>query len=138
MELKEMTQGDWAFVLGTGSHITEAALRDLLGTRSGFVLWEEARPVGWMHHCLLWGKLPFLNLLYVLEGWRGRGFGTQAMAAWEKEMKNRGFEMVLVSTQADETAQHFYRKLGYVDCGGLVFQDTPMDQPMELFFRKVL
>ena len=138
MELREMTQQDITFVMGVGSHMKEAALQDLLGTRSGFVLWEGAKPVGWMHHCLLWGKLPFLNLLYVLEGWRGRGFGTQAMAAWEKEMKNRGFEMVLVSTQADETAQHFYRKLGYVDCGGLFFQNTPFDQPTELFFRKVL
>ena len=69
---------------------------------------------------------------------RGKGFGRQAMAAWEEEMKTRGYEMVLLSTQADESAQHFYRKLGYLDCGCLVFQNTPLDQPMELFFRKVL
>ena len=53
-------------------------------------------------------------------------------------MKERGYKMVLLSTQADETAQHFYRKLGYVDCGALIFQNTPFDQPTELFFRKVL
>ena len=30
-----------------------------------------------------------------------------------------GYGMVLTSTQVDEDAQHFYRKLGYKDCGGL-------------------
>ena len=138
MELREMTRQDKAFVMGIDSHMEEAALRDCLLTQSGFVLWEAGQPVGWMHHCVLWGKLPFLNLLYVLEDRRGKGFGRQAMASWEEEMKKRGYEMVLLSTQADESAQHFYRKLGYLDCGCLVFQNTPLDQPMELFFRKVL
>ena len=53
-------------------------------------------------------------------------------------MKALGFDTVLVSTQADESAQMFFRKQGYVDCGGLVFQGTPFPQPMELFLRKVL
>ena len=57
---------------------------------------------------------------------------------FEKEMKKQGYKMTLISTQADEDAQHFYRKLGYIDCGGLIFHDTPFDQPMEMFFRKVL
>ena len=53
-------------------------------------------------------------------------------------MKQQGYKMTLISTQADEEAQHLYRKLGYIDCGGLVFNHTPFDQSMELFFRKVL
>lgn len=82
--------------------------------------------------------MPFLNLLFINEGSRGKGFAKQAMAGWENEMRRQGYKLVLVSTQADEGAQHLYRKLGYIDCGGLVFQGTPFDQPMELFFRKVL
>ena len=31
-----------------------------------------------------------------------------------------------------ESAQSFYRKLGYVDCGALVLHDTPLEQPMEI------
>lgn len=38
----------------------------------------------------------------------------------------------------DESAQSFYRKLGYVDCGGLVFNGTPFEQPMEMFMRKII
>lgn len=138
MELLPMTDADKAFVMGIDTHVDGAEFRNRVMGKSGFVLWENGRPVGLMSHCVLWDKLPFLNLLYVLEGERDRGFGKMAMEAWEAEMKNRGYKMVLLSTQADETAQHFYRKLGYVDCGCLVFQNTPFDQPTELFFRKVL
>ena len=138
MELRQMAEGDRDFVLSIDTHGDNAAFDNRVLTQTGFVLWEGEEPVGIMHHCVLWDNLPFLNLLIVQKPYRGRGFGTQAMAAWEEEMKNRGFKMVLVSTQADETAQHFYRKLGYVDCGGLFFQNTPFDQPAELFFRKVL
>lgn len=38
----------------------------------------------------------------------------------------------------DESAQSFYRKFGYVDCGGLVFNGTPFEQPMEMFMRKII
>ena len=30
------------------------------------------------------------------------------------------------------------RKLGYIDCGSLLFTGTIFDQPMEMFMRKVL
>lgn len=138
MELRLMTRQDKALAMGMDAHMDESDFQNRVLTKSGYVLWEGEQPVGLMHHCVLWDNLPFLNLLYVLENQRGKGFGTQAMAHWEREMKDQGYKMVLLSTQADESAQHFYRKLGYVDCGSLVFQNTPFDQPAELFFRKVL
>ncbi len=49
-------------------------------------------------------------------------------------MKQKGFNMVMTSTQADEGAQHFYRKLGYQDAGCLLL-DT---QPLEIFLTKPL
>ena len=138
MQLLPMTDEDMDFVMRIDTHVDASGFRSRVEGKSGFVLWENGQPVGLMHHCVLWDKLPFLNLLCVLEGERGRGLGTIAMESWEAEMKKRGYIMVLLSTQADETAQHFYRKLGYVDCGCLLFQNTPYDQPTELFFRKVL
>lgn len=138
MDLKPMTPQDSGFVLRVDTHASEDSFQNRVLTQSGYVLWEGAQPVGLMHHCVLWDKLPFLNLMYVVEEYRGRGFGTRALAQWEEEMKKRGYQMVLLSTQADESAQHFYRKQGYADCGGLIFQNTPFDQPTELFFRKVL
>lgn len=40
----------------------------------------------------------------------------------------------MTSTQSDETAQHFYRKLGYVESGSLLFEN----EPLEIIFRKSL
>ncbi len=42
------------------------------------------------------------------------------MSLWEAQLIQAGHGMVLVSTQSDESAQHFYRKLGYRDCGYLL------------------
>ena len=44
--------------------------------------------------------------------------------------------ILLTSTQVDEEAQHFYRKLGYKDCGGFVIDVPGYEQPMELFMIK--
>lgn len=49
-------------------------------------------------------------------------------------MKQKGFKTVMTSTQSDEDAQHFYRKLGYRDVGCLLL-DT---QPLEIILIKAL
>ena len=54
---------------------------------------------------------------------RKKGYGKRLMAHWEADMKSKGYEITLTSTQVDENAQHFYRKLGYKDCGGLFLKD---------------
>lgn len=36
-------------------------------------------------------------------------------------MKTKGHRCLLTSTQADEDAQFFYRKLGYKDTGAILF-----------------
>lgn len=59
------------------------------------------------------------------------------MIHWENEMRSLGFKMVMTSTQADEQAQHFYRKLGYVDRGCLILDNTPFKQPQEILMIKV-
>jgi hypothetical protein len=53
---------------------------------------------------------------------------------WEQEMLARGFDCALISTQVDETAQHFWRKLGYADCGSF----SVRGKPSELFMQRAL
>ena len=48
---------------------------------------------------------------------------------WEDFLRENGYRIAVLSTQVDERAQFLYRRLGYVDCGGLVFHGTPYDQP---------
>lgn len=53
-------------------------------------------------------------------------------------MRNHGYKMVMTSTQVDEEAQHFYRKLGYVEKGSLFLDNTPFEQLQEMFMIKIL
>lgn len=138
MEVKYVEMKDKDFVMSIDQHVKDISFQNRVYTKSGYVLWEKDRPIGLMVHCILWDNLPFMNFIYVEEAYRGRGFASQAITFWENDMKNQGYQMVLISTQVDEDAQHLYRKLGYIDCGGLLFAHTPMDQPMEMFMRKIL
>lgn len=67
---------------------------------------------------MFWDEIPFMNMLYFLEEYRGKGYGTQMVKFLENEMIKLGYDKVMTSSQANEFAQHFYRKLGYQDAGG--------------------
>lgn len=138
MIVKYMKKQDKLFVMSIDKHVTDIGYEKRVYTKTGYVMWEKDMPIGLMHYSVIWDNLPFLNLLFVDEKYRNKGFASQALAFWEEDMRQQGYKMTLVSTQVDEGAQHLYRKSGYIDCGGLVFHNTPFDQPMEMFFRKVL
>ena len=89
---------------------------------------------GWLRYNLFWDSIPFVNLLFLLDDFRGQGYGKELMLYWEHEMASRGFQWVMTSTQANECAQHFYRKLGYEDAGGFL----PPGEPLELVLMKKL
>ena len=67
-----------------------------------------------------------------------QGCGRMLMEHWEEDMKSLGYQMVMTSTQIDEDAQHFYRKLGYIDCGNLTIDYPGLAQPLELLLSKAI
>lgn len=103
-----------------------------------YILSDGDKPIGIMRYNFAWDIFPFLTLIHIKEAYHFKGFGKQAIQYWEEEMRNLGFKMVLTSTQANEEAQHFYRKLGYIDKGCLLLDNTPYAQPAEIFLVKVL
>ena len=138
MQLKYLQESDWSFAVQLDSHMNERAYMHHVQTGTGCIIWDEDVRIGLLHWCIFWDHIPFLNFICILPEYRNRGHGSRALNSWETEMREAGFKMVLVSTQADEQAQFLYRRQGYVDCGGLVFTGTPFAQPTELFLRKVL
>ncbi len=106
--------------------------------KQGYVLLKNNKPIGLLRYNLFWDNTPFCTMLFIDFRFQGKGYGTKLMKYWENDMKSQGYGMVLTSTQVDEEAQHFYRKLGYKDCGGLVVDIQGYEQPMELFLIKAL
>ena len=127
-------EGDLAFLLTHDRHIAPEEIKSSLA-RGRYLLCElDGRIVGWLRWNLFWDNTPFLNLLYLLEDFRGQGYGRALVEVWEDEMRRAGYDTVLTSTLSDETAQHFYRKLGYVDAGALLLPR----EALEILFRKQL
>ena len=106
--------------------------------RRGHIISVDNTPIGIMRYNLMWDNTPFLTLIYILEFCHGKGYGKQAMLFWENEMKELGYKMTMTSTRVDEEAQHFYRKLGYMDRGSICLDATPFAQAQEMFMLKVL
>lgn len=137
--LRPLLEKDYEFVKKLLPRMTEEIFaEDLKQTSNYIILDEEAKECGLLLTTLLWEKLPFIQHLIIDESKRNRGYGSKALQDYEDKMKKQGYKMVLLSTQADQKAQFLYRRLGYKDCGALFFENTPFDQPAEIFFKKSL
>ncbi len=131
-------EADRAFWLSLDRHLSEAEFVRKVRDGMGVVLTLDGAPAAILRWSLFWDSIPFCNLLYVAEGARRRGYGKALVSQWEREMRAKGYGLVMTSTQADEEGQHFWRKLGYRDCGGFLLPFPGYEQPLELMLAKPL
>jgi ribosomal protein S18 acetylase RimI-like enzyme len=137
-EIRYVSEADKLFWFSLDSHISESEFELKVRDKRGYVIRNYNAPVGIMRYNLFWDNMPFLTFIYLKEAFQGKGFGRRAMQFWENEMRGLGYKMVMTSTQTDEQAQHFYRKLGYMDRGCLILDGTPFTQPLEILMLKIL
>jgi len=138
ISIQYVTAQDKEFWFSMDGHTSEDGFHLNVFGKLGYVIFEDEVPIGVLHYSLLWDNMPFLNFINIKPEYRKLGYGKFAMEYWESEMLIKGYKMVLLSTQVDEEAQFFYRKLGYQDCGCLVLNNCPLEQPMEMFLYKIL
>ena len=136
--IKYVKESDKDFWYTLDKHLPASEFSKKMRDKMGYVIYEDDIPVGLLRYNLFWDNTPFLNLIFIDREQQKKGFGKKLMEHWEKEMKELGYGMVMVSTQVDEEAQHFYRKLGYKDSGSLVIDVAGYEQPMEMFMIKAL
>jgi ribosomal protein S18 acetylase RimI-like enzyme len=125
---------DLDFLAGEDHHVDRDVIREKVAHREVMVAYVEDRRVGLLRYGYLWDEIPFMNLLWVEEESRGKGYGTQLVSFWEREMRKLGHDSVMTSSLSNEHAQHLYRRLGYVDVGSLLMPD----EPLEIVFLKEL
>lgn len=134
MKIRLAEKRDLDMIAGHDAHIRKEELEHLIHLRRVYVAEENDSFAGWLRYNLFWDNTPFMNLLYVLEPFRGRGYGRELVLHWERAMKEENYPAVMTSTASDEYAQHFYVKLNYKAVGGF----TPKGEPYELIFAKEL
>ena len=135
--IRYVTESDKAFWFTLDEHFNESEFNLIIRDKRGYIISVGSKPIGIMRYNLMWDNTPFLTLIYIDDASHGKGYGRQAMLFWENEMRELGYKMVMTSTQVDEQAQHFYRKLGYKERGGIFLDNTPFEQPQEMFMIKV-
>lgn len=133
MEIRWASKQDYAWLKQHDRHIKQHILENCIADKRLLVAEEEAL-IGWLRYSLFWDAIPFMNMLFLLPPFQGKGYGTMLVRQWEQEMHQQGYKTVMTSTQANETAQHFYRKLGYIDIGSFM----PPGEPLELLLQKEL
>lgn len=133
-EIRYVEKSDKDFWFSFDKHLSEDEFEKKVRDKTGYVLFADEKPCALLRYNLFWDNTPFCTMLFVDWSEQKKGYGKALMEFWESDMKEKGFHLILVSTQVDETSQHFYRKLGYKDCGALVLEE----QPMEMFFQKAL
>ena len=134
MTIRTAVMADLPVLAGYDRHVSEQELKNLIRLGRVTIAEADGEFLGWLRWNLFWDNTPFLNLLYLLEPYRGKGYGKTLMDHWETQMQHQGFDRVMTSTASDEYAQHFYQKLGYTAIGGF----TPFGDPYELIFSKML
>lgn len=132
--IRVATQSDLPWLQEHDRHIGADEMRE--SVRRGRILKveQDGQIIGWLRWSLFWDEIPFMNMLYLLVGFRRQGLGRALVSRWEEDMRRQGHRRVMTSSQANEEGQHFYRRLGYQDAGALL----PPGEPLEIIFLKEL
>lgn len=133
-QICHIKNSDKEFWFTLDKHLSVAEFDKKVRDKQGYILRVDDKPIGILRYNLFWDNTPFCTLLYVKKEYQKQGYGKALIDFWENEMLSLGYKLLLTSTQADEDAQHFYRKIGYSDCGGLILTN----QATELFLQKTL
>ena len=136
ISVRYVQEEDKNFWFKLDKHLSEIEFEKKIRDKMGYVILENKTPIGLLRYNLFWDNTPFCTMLFIDWAYQNKGYGRLLMEFWEKEMKQLGYGMTMTSTQVDEDAQHFYRKMGFQDAGGLLINIPKYEQPMEMFFIK--
>ena len=136
--IRQVEKQDKAAWYALDQHLPETVFDEKVRCGQGYVYVEDEKIIGVLRYNLFWDNTPFCTMLFIDSDHRKKGYGKLLMEHWERDMKSRGYGMLMTSTQVDEDAQHFYRKLGYKDCGGFVVDVPGYEQPMEMIMIKAV
>ena len=129
------TDTDW--LLKVDIHVPEAWVRRCIELNEYLVARSGTEAAGFLRSSMLWGVVPFMDLIYVEPLCRRRGVGSALFQGWQRAMRNRGATMLMTSSMSDEPDPLvWHQRNGFERCGELTFggfQLTP-----EAFFVKSL
>ena len=134
LKIRLAEEKDFEILSRNDKHVSAEMLKKKISDKNILIAEKNGEFAGWLRYNLFWDEMPFMNMLFVIEKFRGTGIGRELVRNWEKMMSEQGYKFLLTSTQANEYSQHFYRKLGYSDLGGFF----PFGEEYEIILGKRL
>src|SRR5262249_18023991 len=134
VKIEFASRQDYNYLADNDRHIRPEELNNKIMREEIIVIGNNMGLFGWLRYGYFWDAIPFMNLIYIEEDYRRKGFGTRLIEFWEDEMRKKEYNKVMTSTMSNEQAQHFYRRQGYRDCGALLLPN----EPLEILFLKIL
>lgn len=95
----------------------------------------QGEPVGFVRFSMFWGKVPYMEMIRILPAHRRSGIGTALFLRWEKDMRDRGLNLLMTSSEADEAEpQIWHRRNGFIEAGSIELPG--IQSAREVFFVK--
>ena len=102
MKVRSAEMKDIDFLSEYDKYVRKEELRTGIALERILVAEEEEKPVGWLRWNLFWDNTPFMNMLYLLEGYRNRGYVDSGALLFPEEPLEIIFTKQLSGSQADE------------------------------------
>jgi N-acetylglutamate synthase-like GNAT family acetyltransferase len=96
----------------------QETLEEKIRKREILVCDDNGQITGILRYMWFWDYIPFINFIWVEEGFREEGRARGMITKLEDETKGQNYKTIMTSTQSDENAQQFFRKVGFQDAGG--------------------
>lgn len=93
-EIKYATINDYDLLVSKDSHIRKEEWKRLIENSQALIFYVDGNFAGWLRYNLFWDEIPYMNMLYFLEEYRGKGYGTQLVKFWENEMVKLGYDFI--------------------------------------------
>ncbi len=82
-----------------------------------FLAFSSSEPAGYLRLEWLWPRLPYVELIWVLESHRRSGVGRALLAHVEAKLTSRGHAALYSSSQAAEPGpQAWHRRMAFDEC----------------------
>lgn len=107
MNIRFALPADLIMISKLDKHINKDELLYVINSKRVLVSEESGEFTGWLRFNLFWDNTPFMNMLYVIESYRGKDIGSQLVTCWESKMKSLRYKLLMTSTLANEKAQNF-------------------------------
>jgi len=135
MEINYASIEDLEYLIQSDSHISSSVIERKIQDKLIIIIKLEEVCIWFIRFWFFWDEIPIMNMLKVNKWMRWKWLWRKIVEFWENEMKQRWHEWILTSTQENEEAQYFYRKIWYKDIGQF---KLPNDDSNEILLYKNL